>query len=515
MTALTTHDVAPRSEAAGVRLMGLDFAPRSGARHDRDRARRGHRGRGGWICPANLDVLRQWRASAEVRELVAACRPRRRRRHAAAVGGRAPGLAAPRARRRLHADRLADAPPPRTPARSIFLLGGNPGTADAAVAELTGAARELRLAGTLCPPFGFEQRPGVAGPDRGDAAAGGAGHRLRRPRLPQAGAAHRRAARPLPDRLVRLLRDLLQLRRGRDPRAPAVMQRARPRVAAPHGPGARAALQALPGPRAPVPRPAAVRSALVRFRHAAPDGAAVEDPMRVIRAKAPLRVSFAGGGTDVPPFPDAGGRARPQRDDQPLRVRGAGAARGRADRRRERRLRRLAELRAATRSIVFDGRLDLVKAAIRKLGRGGFDLFLHSNAPPGSGLGSSSAVMVALIGLLKEYHGRAAHRLRDRRARRSTSSARTSGSRAACRTSTRPTFGGFNFIEFEADRVIVNPLRISADVVHELEHNMLLCYTGKTRSSDHIIEDQTEPLGGRGRARPGRRCAAARSSPWR
>jgi D-glycero-alpha-D-manno-heptose-7-phosphate kinase len=53
------------------------------------------------------------------------------------------------------------------------------------------------------------------------------------------------------------------------------------------------------------------------------------------------------------------------------------------------------------------------------------------------------------------------------------------------------TFGGFNFIEFEPDRVIVNPLRIPPDVVHELEHNMLLCYTGKTRSSDRIIDDQT------------------------
>jgi D-glycero-alpha-D-manno-heptose-7-phosphate kinase len=53
------------------------------------------------------------------------------------------------------------------------------------------------------------------------------------------------------------------------------------------------------------------------------------------------------------------------------------------------------------------------------------------------------------------------------------------------------TFGGFNFIEFGADHVIVNPLRVSADVVNELEHNMLLCYTGATRRSDGVIEDQT------------------------
>ena len=50
------------------------------------------------------------------------------------------------------------------------------------------------------------------------------------------------------------------------------------------------------------------------------------------------------------------------------------------------------------------------------------------------------------------------------------------------------TFGGFNYIEFLKDKVIVNPLRISQDVINELEHNLLPCYTGKTRFSDNIID---------------------------
>ena len=201
--------------------------------------------------------------------------------------------------------------------------------------------------------------------------------------------------------------------------------------------------------------------------------------MRVIHAKAPLRVSFAGGGTDVPPFPEqegglvlsatinryAYGALAPRADNQ-IGLESVDFG--------------LSLNYPADEEIVFDGRLDLAKAAIRKLGRGGYDLFLHSNAPPGSGLGSSSAVMVALIGLLKEFHGQP---LTDYEVAQMAFDLERKdlGIQGGLQDQYAATFGGFNLIEFEADRVIVNPLRISPDVVHELEHNMLLCYTGKTR----------------------------------
>jgi D-glycero-alpha-D-manno-heptose-7-phosphate kinase len=211
--------------------------------------------------------------------------------------------------------------------------------------------------------------------------------------------------------------------------------------------------------------------------------------MRVIRAKAPLRVSFAGGGTDVPPFPEREGGlvlsatinryaygALAPREDSQIGLESVDFG--------------LSLSYGVDEEIIFDGRLDLAKAAIRKLGRGGYNLFLHSNAPPGSGLGSSSAVMVALIGLLKEFH---AQPLTDYDVAQLAFDLERKdlGIKGGLQDQYAATFGGFNFIEFESDRVIVNPLRIPADVVHELEHNMLLCYTGKTRSSDRIIEDQT------------------------
>jgi D-glycero-alpha-D-manno-heptose-7-phosphate kinase len=212
--------------------------------------------------------------------------------------------------------------------------------------------------------------------------------------------------------------------------------------------------------------------------------------MRLIRAKAPLRVSFAGGGTDVPPFPEREGGlvlsatinryaygALAPRSDSRIGIDSADFG--------------LSLKYGVEDEIAFDGRLDLAKAAIRKLGRGGYDLFLHSNAPPGSGLGSSSAVMVALIGLLKEFHGRPLTDY-DIAQLAFDLERKELGIKGGLQDQYAATFGGFNFIEFEGDRVIVNPLRIPADVIHELEHNMLLCYTGKTRSSDRIIEDQTK-----------------------
>jgi D-glycero-alpha-D-manno-heptose-7-phosphate kinase len=213
------------------------------------------------------------------------------------------------------------------------------------------------------------------------------------------------------------------------------------------------------------------------------------------RAKAPLRVSFAGGGTDVAPFPEregglvlnatinryAYGTLRPRRDEQ-IHIEsvdfGQTAQFGFDD------------------ALVFDGKLDLVKAAIKRLGNpeeldSGFDLFLHSNAPPGSGLGSSSTMMVTLIGLLKEFRGMP---LTDYEiAQLAFDVERVDlGLKGGLQDQYAATFGGFNFLELQGDRVVVNPLRIPADTIMELEHNLLLAYTGRTRQGDHIIDDQTQ-----------------------
>lgn len=209
------------------------------------------------------------------------------------------------------------------------------------------------------------------------------------------------------------------------------------------------------------------------------------------RAKAPLRVSFAGGGTDVPPFPEreggcvlsatinrhAFGTLTPRSDAQ-IVIESLDFG--------------LALEYGVGKPMTFDGQLDLVKAPILKLAdpaAGGFDLFLYSSALPGTGLGSSSCMMVTMIGLLKDFYGLA---LADYDiAHLAYQFERVElGLDGGLQDQYASTFGGFNFIEFLGDRVIVNPLKIKWDTVNELEHNLLLCYTGRSRTSDRIIADQ-------------------------
>lgn len=219
--------------------------------------------------------------------------------------------------------------------------------------------------------------------------------------------------------------------------------------------------------------------------------AAEESPSRLLRARAPLRVSFAGGGTDVPPYPaEEGGLVL----SATINRYAYGTLRPRSDRQiviQSLDLDVVASI--ALEEARPDGdKLDLIKAAIQKLAADsphGFDLFLHSAAPPGSGLGSSSAVMVTLIGLLSEHMKMP---LTDyERARLAYTVERQDlGLKGGTQDQYAAVFGGFNFMEFRADEVIVNPLRIPAETIHELEYNLLLCFTGKTRVSDHIIDDQ-------------------------
>ncbi len=216
----------------------------------------------------------------------------------------------------------------------------------------------------------------------------------------------------------------------------------------------------------------------------------------VYRARAPLRISFAGGGTDVSPFREreggvvlsttinqyAYGSLRKRFDDQ-VQIDSLDFG--------------LSTTFPAKGDVGMGDELDLPRAAIQRLRKYadgvnadcGFDIFLHSSAPPGSGLGSSSAMMVTLVGAMQSFYRLALSEYEVAELAYDIER-QDLGREGGMQDQYAAAFGGFNFIEFEADRVIVNPLRIGDDILSELEYSLLLAFTGKTRSSDRIIEDQ-------------------------
>lgn len=141
----------------------------------------------------------------------------------------------------------------------------------------------------------------------------------------------------------------------------------------------------------------------------------------------------------------------------------------------------------------YDGNIDLVKAAIRKMltEENGFSLSTQSIAPPESGLGTSAAMGVALVGVLSAF--KESPLLPYEYAELASSIERHElGILGGKQDHYASTIGGINFMEFMDEDVKTSRLKIAPEVCYELEKNLLLCYSGRSRPSGNIHQNVTD-----------------------
>jgi D-glycero-alpha-D-manno-heptose-7-phosphate kinase len=217
----------------------------------------------------------------------------------------------------------------------------------------------------------------------------------------------------------------------------------------------------------------------------------------IYRSKAPLRIGLAGGGTDVSPYSDLYGGAI-------LNATISLFATATIEPLEENKIIIQANDRGETEQydiineLPINKHLDLLKGVyncvVRDYGpiNRGLKLSTFVDAPAGSGLGTSSTLVVAIIGAfaemlrlpLGEYD--IAHYAYEVERKYLDLAGGKQDQYAA-------TFGGVNFMEFyEGDKVIVNPLRIKQQYLFELENNLVLYYTSTSRESARIIEQQSK-----------------------
>jgi D-glycero-alpha-D-manno-heptose-7-phosphate kinase len=217
----------------------------------------------------------------------------------------------------------------------------------------------------------------------------------------------------------------------------------------------------------------------------------------IYRSKAPLRLGLGGGGTDVAPYSDLFGGAIlnatinmyayatiiPRNDGKIILHSWDKNERYELD---------------SIEELPINGELDLLRGIYNRVVKDyakkplSFELSTRVDAPPGSGLGTSSTLVVAILGAFAEWlkiplgeydMARLAYEIE----RVDLNMAGGKQDQYAA------TFGGVNYMEFEKDdKVIVNPLRVRPDYLNELAFNLVLYYTETSRLSSKIIEAQSK-----------------------
>lgn len=222
----------------------------------------------------------------------------------------------------------------------------------------------------------------------------------------------------------------------------------------------------------------------------------------IVRARAPLRIGLGGGGTDVEPFAserrgavlnftiDRHASVSLEPDSEPgIRLISLDY-----------------DLTVACRledDFIYHGQLDLVQHVVDyyrtnhgltdRIARdgGGLRVLIRNDAPPGSGLGSSSAIVVALIAALNRYVG--IRQGPEKMARTAFHLERgVAGILGGWQDQYAAAYGGVNFLQFGAHGPFNSKLQVQEDTLHELEYSLVFAYVGGMHNSSDLLKRQTD-----------------------
>ena len=215
----------------------------------------------------------------------------------------------------------------------------------------------------------------------------------------------------------------------------------------------------------------------------------------IIRSKAPLRLGLAGGGTDVSPYSDIYGGlilnatiglyaycSIEETSDGYITINSFDS--------------QTKERLPLSNYLEINGQASLIKGVYNRVIKDfgikpvPFKISTFNDAPAGSGLGTSSTMVVCILKAFVEWHhlplgdyeiARLAYEVERK----------DLGLSGGKQDQYAAAFGGFNYMEFlPNDIVIVNPLKIKRWIIDELESSMVLYFTGASRSSAAIIDEQ-------------------------
>ncbi|MHA1724570.1 MAG: GHMP family kinase ATP-binding protein [Promethearchaeota archaeon] len=209
----------------------------------------------------------------------------------------------------------------------------------------------------------------------------------------------------------------------------------------------------------------------------------------IIRTKAPFRISFGGGGTDMAPYcSEHGGCVINTTIDRHVHV----SLKLRNDKKIK------VILSNYNKSYIFDigdttyqNEIEIFKATVNILNVShGFDIITYSDLPTGSGMGGSSALTVALIGAFDKFYQW--DLTRKEIAEKAYYIERVElNQKGGYQDQYASSFGGFNFIQFS--KVIeVIPVNANPTLLNELHFRLILCYIGGSHFSSSIQEDVLE-----------------------